>query len=92
METADGHIANVVNRARSAEAQQRGKAGGGVVTPAELRTVAENLRRADELIDECNSQHLFGDSWLMGFDLEYLAGHFDDAADRLESTTKGEAS
>ena len=50
------------------------------ITPEQLREAAEAARNLDEFLDKCGRDGVLS---LMGFDLDWLADKFDEAADRL---------
>lgn len=52
------------------------------LTPELCRAAARAARFADVVLTEANDK---GRSWLMGFDLDYLASAFDDMAIELEA-------
>lgn len=52
-------------------------------TVARLRRAAKQALELDELLDACSKERLT--PLLIGFDLAYLAGTFEDAADRLSN-------
>ncbi len=52
------------------------------ITPQQLRNAAETALNLDEFLDKCGRDGVLS---LMGFDLDWLAGKFDEAAERLET-------
>lgn len=49
------------------------------ITSQQLREAAEKALQLHEFLDKCNRE---GVTHLMAFDLDYLAGQFEAAADR----------
>jgi hypothetical protein len=54
------------------------------ITPQQLREAAEAALQLDEFLDKCGQDGVLS---LMGFDLDWLARKFDEAADRLDRLT-----